>query len=129
MNSEQAVAGAAQVQSAPILISSLVMLEAANAFELRIFRGQGTRLNAVKAIRDLDADAERGVLRVLPVPATAWDVASRLSKEHSAKLGTRSLDILQVATAIMLRADTLLTFDRNQVALARAEGLQTPISI
>jgi len=105
------------------------MLEATNAFELRIFRGQGTRLNAAKATHDLEADAQRGVLRTLPVPASAWDVARRLSKEHSATLGTRSLDILQLAIAIALRADTLLTFDRNQVALARAEGLQTPIAI
>jgi hypothetical protein len=105
------------------------MLEATNAFELRIFRGQGTRLNAAKAIRDLDADVERGVFRVQPVPASAWDVARRLSAEHSAKLGARSLDILQLAVAIVLRADTCLTFDRNQVALATAAGLQTPISI
>jgi predicted nucleic acid-binding protein len=105
------------------------MLEATNAFELRIFRGQGTRLNATKAARDLEADAQRGVLRVLPVPASAWDVARRLSTEHSANLGTRSLDILQLAITIALRADTLLTFDRSQVALARAQGIQTPIAI
>jgi predicted nucleic acid-binding protein len=105
------------------------MLEATNAFELRIFRGQGTRLNAAKATRDLEADVQRGVLRVMPVPASAWDVARRLSAAHSATLGTRTLDILQLAIAIMLRADTFLTFDRSQVALAQAEGLQTPISI
>ncbi len=72
---------------------------------------------------------ERGVFRVQPVPASAWDVARRLSKEHSATLGTRSLDILQLAIAIVLRADTFLTFDRNQAALAQAGGLQTPISV
>jgi predicted nucleic acid-binding protein len=105
------------------------MLEATNALELRIFRGQGTRLNASKAIRDLDADVERGVFRVLPVPPSAWDVARRLSAEHSATLGTRAFDILQLAIAIVLRADTFLTFDRNQIAPAQAEGLQTPISI
>jgi predicted nucleic acid-binding protein len=105
------------------------MLEATNAFELRIFRGQGTRLNAAKAIRDLDVDVERGVFRVQPVPASTWEVARRLSAEHSATLGVRSLDILQLAVAIVLRADTFLTFDKNQLALAQAEGLQTPISL
>jgi hypothetical protein len=83
------------------------MLEATNAFELRIFRGHGTRLNATKATRDLDGDAERGVFQILPVPTSAWDVARRLSAEHS---GGYFPDVRQ-----------------NQVALAQAEGLQTPI--
>jgi predicted nucleic acid-binding protein len=106
-----------------------VILEATNAFELRIFRGQGTRLNAAKAIHDLGADVERGVFRVQPVPVSAWDVARRLSADHSPRLGARSLDILQLAVAIVLRADTFLTFDKNQAALAQAEGLQAPISL
>ena len=104
------------------------MLESTNAFELRIFRGHGTRLNAAKAIRDLDADVERGVFRLQPVPASTWEIARKLSTNHSATLGTRSLDILQLAVAKALRADTFLTFDRNQAALAHAEGLRTPIS-
>lgn len=118
----------ASQQTGPILISSVVILEATNAFELRIFRGQGTRLNAAKAIRDLEADAARGVFRILPVPSSAWDLARRLSRKHTAKNGTRSLDILQVATAMVLKADAFLTFDRVQTSLARAERLSTPVS-
>jgi predicted nucleic acid-binding protein len=114
-------------QSELILASSVVFLEATNAFELRIFRGQATRLNAAKALEDFKADIERGIFQILPVPPSAWVAAEKLSRTHSAKLGTRSLDILQVAIAIVLRADTFLTFDRTQATLARAEGLQTPV--
>jgi predicted nucleic acid-binding protein len=106
-------------------VSSLGFLETTNAFQLRVFRGQGTPQNAAKALRDFKADIERGVFRMLTVPPSAWSVAERLSQTHSSNLGARSLDILQVAIAISLRAGAFLTFDRNQAALARAEELKT----
>ena len=126
-NSDRAVAEA-RLQPGPILISAAVILESTNAFELRVFRGQGTPLNSAKSISDLEADAERGVFRILPVPSSAWDVARKLSRRHTAKHGTRSLDILQVAAALLLKADVFLTFDRAQANLARAERLATPVS-
>ena len=70
------------------------------------------------------------IARLVPVAPTArpvWEGARRLSLAHSATLGTRSPDILQVATALALKADTFLTFDRNQSILAQAEGLATPV--
>jgi hypothetical protein len=65
--------------------------------------------------------------RVFPLPASAWDTARALSRSHTANLGCRSLDILQVAIALVVRADAFLTFDRNQVALAQALGLKIDI--
>jgi predicted nucleic acid-binding protein len=117
----------AKNQPGPILASSVVVLEATNALELRVFRGQGTRSNATRALEDFRLDIERGIFNLLPVPPSAWNAAEKLSLTHSAKIGSRSLDILQVAIALVFRADTFLTFDRNQAILARAEGLQTPI--
>jgi predicted nucleic acid-binding protein len=111
-------------QHEPILLSAIVVLEAANAFELRVFRGQGSESNATRARTDFQRDVDSGILRILPVPPAAWDVAIRISRTHSARLGSRSLDILQVAIAIVLRADAFLTFDRNQAAIAQAEGLR-----
>jgi predicted nucleic acid-binding protein len=105
-------------------LSALVVLEAANAFELRVFRGQGSESNATRARTDFQRDVDSGIFRILPVPPAVWDVAIRISRTHSARLGTRSLDILQVAVALTLRADTFLTFDRSQAALAQAEGLR-----
>jgi predicted nucleic acid-binding protein len=52
--------------------------------------------------------------------------AERLSALHSETLGTRSLDVLHVAAAIVLGLRELLTFDRRQAALARAAGLKAP---
>jgi predicted nucleic acid-binding protein len=50
--------------------------------------------------------------------------AERLSAGHSEILGTRSLDVLHVATALVLGARDFLTFDTRQGSLARAAGLR-----
>jgi predicted nucleic acid-binding protein len=125
-NSERAATIAGRL-TGPVLISSIVILEVTNALELRVFRGQASRSNVVKAIRDLDSDTKQGVYRLLPLPASAWDTACSLSRKHSAAIGTRSLDILQVAAALVLKANAFLTFDRVQANLARAERLATPL--
>jgi predicted nucleic acid-binding protein len=41
------------------------------------------------------------------------------------RMGTRALDILHVASALLLRAERILTFDDRQRQLAHAEGLAT----
>ncbi len=55
--------------------------------------------------------------------------AERLSALHSEALGTRSLDILHVAAALVLGLAEFLTFDRRQHALALAAGLQAPVLV
>lgn len=52
--------------------------------------------------------------------------AERLSAQHSEKIGTRSLDIMHVAAALVLGAQTFLTFEKRQASLARAAGLKVP---
>lgn len=110
-----------------IVISSPVLFETSNALELRIFRGQASSEEVAGALQALESDVELGTLRLLAFPLAAWDLARRLSRMHSARLGTRSFDILQVATALTLKANAFLTFDRTQATLARAEGLETPV--
>lgn len=52
--------------------------------------------------------------------------ADRLSSSHSESLGTRSSDILHVASALVLGSTEFLTFDRRQTAMAQAVGLFCP---
>jgi predicted nucleic acid-binding protein len=52
--------------------------------------------------------------------------AERLSAGHSETIGTRSLDILHVASALVLGAEQFATFDTRQGTLARAAGLRVP---
>ena len=68
-----------------------------------------------------------GVLAVVsPALTDTMAEAERLSALHSEKLGTRSLDILHVASALVLGSTSFVTFDRRQASLARASGLKVP---
>ncbi len=49
--------------------------------------------------------------------------ACELGHEHSRNLGTRSLDVLHVASALELGFGTFLTFDARQRELVKAVGL------
>jgi predicted nucleic acid-binding protein len=51
-------------------------------------------------------------------------IAASLSDHHSATVGTRSLDILHVAAAKLLRANEFVSFDRRQRILAASAGLK-----
>jgi hypothetical protein len=44
----------------------------------------------------------------------------------SARLGTRTLELIHVASALALDADTFSAFDNNRKRLARATGLKAP---
>jgi predicted nucleic acid-binding protein len=51
--------------------------------------------------------------------------AAELSRAHSPKLGTGSLDVLHVASALELELRFFVTYDKRQEDLARAVGLKT----
>jgi len=50
----------------------------------------------------------------------------QMARRRTSQLGTRTLDVLHVSSAVKLQADMFYTFDRNQEKLARAEGLLVP---
>lgn len=54
----------------------------------------------------------------------ALNRAAELSREHTPKLGTRSLDVLHIACALELKLPAFLTFDERQQRLASAVGLR-----
>jgi predicted nucleic acid-binding protein len=49
--------------------------------------------------------------------------AGELRAEHSLKMVIRSMDLFHVAIAVEVGADAFLSFDSDQVALAKAAGL------
>jgi predicted nucleic acid-binding protein len=109
------------------VISYLCRIEVANAIELRAFRKELTADKVSGSIDAFDADIKAGTFDCLPVPPSAWDIALKLSRSHTSETGTRSLDILHVASALAMKCGTFLTFDRNQAKLARAAGLELPL--
>lgn len=114
-------------QDLPLLWTWLHELEFRNALRLRVFRKELSRAEADRTIAQLLADLAAGVyVRREPDPSLLAMEAERLSAAFSAKLGTRSLDVLHVASALELGASEFLTFDKRQAALAKAAGLRVP---
>ena len=66
-----------------------------------------------------------GIIKVIPVDwSDIYRRAEILSKRHTNSRGYRGFDILHIATALHLDAQSLLSFDTNQIKLARAENLK-----
>lgn len=106
------------------LLTSLGEAEFTNALELRIFRKQWTR-SQTRAVHDQFLQHQAAaIIRSESFPAEAWARAVILSRRHGASLGTRTLDVLHVACALILKPDAFLTFDKRQSELAKAEGLR-----
>jgi predicted nucleic acid-binding protein len=98
--------------------------EFSNAVKLQVFRKLWTRPQAEAVYANLLHHQSTATIRSLPFPAEAWERALKLTRRHSGKLGTRALDVLHVASALVLKPDVFLTFDKRQSKLAKAEGLQ-----
>ena len=113
----------------PFLLAPFGEAELTNAIQLRVFRREITAAQAQAALERLAAHIADGVFHATPVPVAMYDVARQLSRRHTAALGTRTLDILHVAAALVLHADSFYTFDRAQARLARAAGLATPVRV
>ena len=114
-------------QSLPLPFVWLHQLELRNALRLRVFRGEITPAQRDASLNAMLSDLSGGVLAVITPPlAEVMVEAERLSALHSETLGTRSLDVLHVASALVLGRSELLTFDNRQGALARAAGLKVP---
>jgi predicted nucleic acid-binding protein len=65
------------------------------------------------------------VFRLAPLGSEVWEKALALARRHSSKLGTKTLDLLHVASAIHLKPDVFYSFDKRQRKLAKAERLRT----
>ncbi len=72
---------------------------------------------------DFVSDLQSGVWQWEDLPAETWSRARELARRHAPHLGSRALDTIHVASALVLAAEDFYTFDRDQARLARAAGL------
>jgi hypothetical protein len=114
-------------QALPLPFTWLHQLELRNALRLRVFRREITAAQRDASLNTLLADLAATVLAEASPPLSGlMTEAERLSALHTGKRGTRSLDILHVAAALILGQRIFLSFDQRQRSLARAVGLQVP---
>jgi hypothetical protein len=76
------------------------------------------------AIQHIEDDIRSRFLRRVEVdwPA-AWLTCRTLAQTSTAQLGTRTLDTLHVASALLLHASEFITSDQRQANLAAMAGL------
>ncbi len=99
--------------------------EIINAICRVAFLGHLDASGQVEALADFAADFANGRLHQADILwRAALNRAAELSQSHTAKLGTRALDVLHVACALELKLRHFLTFDERQRKLAAAVGLK-----
>ena len=106
-------------------MTPLHVAEWAHAIEQHVFRRSASRSEADRAIELFNGDRKQGLWRETAVPEPAFEVCAQLAHQYAARLGTRTLDSLHVASALELKAEEFWTFDDRQKKLARSVGLRT----
>lgn len=99
------------------------------AFHLRqsISSGERGRINRERdtALSRLDVLLARHTLLDVTVDLeAAIGRAASLSSAHTERIGARAIDLLHVASALLLESELFLSTDHRQAQLAKAEGLK-----
>ena len=109
----------------PLPLTPLVALELRNAFNRAVQRGRITLMQRDAIWQDVETDIAGGFLVPTPVASGhLHEKARQLSDRHTPTLGTRSLDLLHVAAALVLEAKVFFSFDDRQRKAAASEGLK-----
>jgi predicted nucleic acid-binding protein len=105
-------------------LTTLGELEVVNALESRIFRKEVSAAQAKSSLDDFEKHVREGIFQMRGFVDTFFERARQLSRQTTAKLGTRTADLLHVAAALELGADYLYSFDQKQRKLAQTVGLK-----
>jgi predicted nucleic acid-binding protein len=119
-----AAAGTMRLSRGDHHITVLGELEVGNALLLRVFRKELSAAQVQTALKDFENDVSREVFQLRPLSDEVFVRARKLSQQTTARLGTRTADLLHVAAALELAADYLYSFDRQQRKLAKAVRLK-----
>ena len=106
-------------------LTPLATLELRNAFNRAVQRQRITPAQRDALWQDVEADIVNGFL--VPTPVASDELhnkARQLSDRYTPTLGTRSLDLLHVAAALVLQAREFFSFDDRQRKAAANEGLK-----
>ena len=99
-------------------------LEFSNAINLKKFRSEITTEEIHLIMAKVAEHKSKGVFYRPQISWTdTFKYAVDLSRKHTSKTGSRSLDILHVASALSIKTDRFLTFDERQSQLAALSGI------
>jgi predicted nucleic acid-binding protein len=119
-----AAARTMQASTGDRFVTALGELEVVNALGLRVFRKEVSAVQAQSALTDFEKDLRDGVFQLRGLPEPVFERARHLHRQTTAKLGTRTGDLLHVAAALELGVDCLYSFDQQQRKLAQTVRLK-----
>ena len=100
--------------------------ELVNSIALAVFRRDMTSETGQAALADLDEDLRAGRFFLADLLwRQALERAIAMSRTETPMLGTRTLDVLHVASAVVLGCRLFVTYDDWQAALARKVKLRS----
>jgi predicted nucleic acid-binding protein len=112
------------MKSRPYLyLTPLHELEFINAIQLAVFRKFISKKESKLVLRNFEQDRS-SIFALTQMPPETYARVEQLARRHTSVIGTRSLDILHVATALILKPDSFFTFDERQQKLAKAERMR-----
>ncbi len=98
--------------------------ELRNALTRLAFTGGITTSQLAAAWLLVETDLNQGrLLACAPSWSAVFAESERLVAAHTTRLGTRTLDVVHVASALALGATDFVSFDPRQATLAQAAGL------
>ncbi len=114
-----------ETHGSPLPLTPLVYLELRNAFNLAVKRGRITEFVRNGLWTQFERNVSDGIFVRTPIEsADLYSRARELSDRHTIREASRTLDLLQVAAALILGVREFLTFDLRPHAVAKAEGLR-----
>jgi len=109
----------------PLPLTPLGILEFRNALNRAVHQQRITVADRDALWQDVETDIAAGFLVQTPVASAELHAKAReLSDRYTPTTGTRSLDLLHVAAALVLKAKTFFSFDERQRQAALGEGLE-----
>lgn len=88
--------------------------ECFHAIAQQAFRRRIPVVDAEAVYANLNRDQRAGIWLETPIPEMAFTLCADLARRYGARLGVRTLDSLQVACALELKAEHFWTFDKRQ---------------
>ena len=114
-----------QAHAVPLDFTAFHRIELRNALGLAVFQKRLTIAESSAAWQEVQQDLAAGLL--VPAPNLWGNLvreAEKLAEHHTPTIGSRSLDVLLVAAALVLGATEFCTFDTRQGKLAQLADLR-----
>jgi predicted nucleic acid-binding protein len=112
----------------PICITSFSKSEVQHALRMLAFQKHIDLAGMTRALLQFERDEIEGFYEISPVdPEDLFLKTSQLSNRHAVESGVRYLDMLHIASAVLVKAKRFLTFDLRQRKLAQIIGMEIKV--